>query len=84
MYKGFQRKEQKVAVATDLKDAYNRVQFKLLMDLHIQYGISLTLTRWIAGPGGLQERSWKEQWLCSLETGALLLVSSQWAYQKDH
>ena len=35
MYKGFQRKEQKVAVATDLKDAYNRVQFKLLMDLLI-------------------------------------------------
>ena len=39
---GFQRKEQAVAVAIDLKDAYNRVQFKLLMDLLIQYGVSLT------------------------------------------
>ena len=35
MYKGFQRKEQKVAVAIDLTDAYNGVQFKLLMDLFI-------------------------------------------------
>ena len=32
----------------DFKDAYNRVQFKLL-DLRIQYGVSLTLTRWVAG-----------------------------------
>ena len=46
---GFQRKEQAVAVAIDLKDAYNRVQFKLLMDLLMQYGVCLTLTRWIAG-----------------------------------
>ena len=38
-----------MAVAIDLEDAYNRVQFKLLMDLLIQYGVSLTLTRWIAG-----------------------------------
>ena len=38
-----------MAVAVGLKDAYNRVQFKLLMDLLMQYGVSLTLTRWIAG-----------------------------------
>ena len=38
-----------MAVAVDLKDAYNRVQFKLLMDLLMQYGVSLTLTQWIAG-----------------------------------
>ena len=31
------------------QDAYHRVQFKLLMDLLIQYGASLTLTRWAAG-----------------------------------
>ena len=48
MYGGFQRKEQTVVVAVDLEDAYNRVQFKLLMGL-IQYGVSLTLTRWAAG-----------------------------------
>ena len=37
MYEGFQRKEQAVAVAIDLGDAYYRVQFKLLMDLHIPW-----------------------------------------------
>ena len=31
------------------EDAYNRVQFKLLIDLLIQYRVSLTLTRWVAG-----------------------------------
>ena len=49
VYKGFQRKEQTVAVVISLEDAYNRVQFKLLMNLLIQYGVSLTLSRWIAG-----------------------------------
>ena len=43
------RKEQTVAVAIDFEDAYNRVQFKLLMDLLTQYGVSITLTRWVAG-----------------------------------
>ena len=42
VYKGFQRKEQTAAVAINLEDAYNRVQFKLLMDLLMQYGASLT------------------------------------------
>ena len=37
VYEGFQRKVQAVAVATDLEDACNRVQFKLLMDLHIPW-----------------------------------------------
>ena len=37
VYEGFQRKEQAVAVATDLEDACYRVQFKLLMDLHIPW-----------------------------------------------
>ena len=45
---GFQRKEQTLAVAVDLEDAYNRVQFKLLMELLRQYGVSLTLIRWLA------------------------------------
>ena len=36
-------------MAIDLEDAYNRVQFKLLMDLLRQYGVSLILTQWIAG-----------------------------------
>ena len=54
--------------------AHNRVQFQLLMDLSMQYGGSLTLTRWIA-----EALVAKEQCLCNLETGALLLVSSQCA-----
>ena len=45
VYEEFQGKEPAVAVAIDLEDAYNRVLFKLLMDLLIQYGVSLTLTR---------------------------------------
>ena len=39
-------------MAITLKVAYNRVQFKLLMDLFVQHGVSLTLTRWIAGVMG--------------------------------
>ena len=41
----FQRNEQTLAVAVDLEDSYNRVQFKLLTELLMQYGVSLTLTR---------------------------------------
>ena len=54
VYERFQRKEQTLAVAVDLEDAHNRVQFKLLMELLRQYGVSLTLTRWLAA--ALQER----------------------------
>ena len=64
VYEGFQRKEQTLAVAVDLEDAYNRVQFKLLMELLRQYGVSLTLTRWLAA--ALQE----ERLPCDLETGS--------------
>ena len=41
LYEGFQWKEQTLAI--DLEDAYNRVRFKLLMDLLLQHGVSLTL-----------------------------------------
>ena len=54
VHEGFQRKEQTLAVAVDLEDAYNTVQFKLLMELLVQYGISLTLTRWLTA--ALQEK----------------------------
>ena len=49
VYGGFQRKEQTLTVAIDIEDAYNMVRFKLLMVLLVQYGVSLTLTRWIVG-----------------------------------
>ena len=71
-----------MAVAVSLKDAYNRVQFKLLMDLLMQYGVSLTLTRWIAG--ALLERTmvtqlgnWSSaphQLMVSLPQGSLILL----------
>ena len=71
-----------MAVAVGLKDAYNRVQFKLLMDLLMQYGVSLTLTRWIAG--ALLERTmvmqlgnWSSaphQLTVSLPQGSLILL----------
>ena len=54
VFEGFKRKEQTLAVAVDLEDAYNRVQLKLLMELLRQYGVSLTLTRWLAA--ALQKR----------------------------
>ena len=54
VYEGFQRKEQTLAVAVDLEDAYNRVQFELLMELLGEYGVSLTLTRRLAA--ALQEK----------------------------
>ena len=41
-------------MAVDLDDAYNRMQFKLLMEIFVQYGVSLTLTRWPAA--ALQEK----------------------------
>ena len=53
-YEGFQRKEQTLAAAFDLEDADNRVHFKLLMELLVQYGVSLTRTRWLAA--ALQEK----------------------------
>ena len=68
VYEGFQRKEQTVAVAADLEDAYNRAQFKLLMELFAQYGISVTLTRWLAA--ALQERKVamrRENWITTPE-----------------
>ena len=46
VYEGFQlRKEQTVAVVIYLEDAYNRVQFKPLMDFLVQYRVSLILSR---------------------------------------
>ena len=47
VYEGFKRKEKALAVAVDLEDTYNRAQFRLLMELLVQYGVSLTLTRWL-------------------------------------
>ena len=40
-------------MAVDLEDAYNRMQFKLLMELLVQYVVSLTFSRWLAA--ALQE-----------------------------
>ena len=42
VYEGFQRKEQTLVVAIDLEDAYNRVSFKLLIGLLLQYGVIMT------------------------------------------
>ena len=39
----------KRTLATHLRDTSDRVQFKLLMALLMQSGVSLTLTRWTAG-----------------------------------
>ena len=48
LYEGFQEKDQTVAIVIDLGNAYNRVQFKFLMDLLMRDGVSWTFIRWIA------------------------------------
>ena len=65
-----------MAVAIDLERAYNRVQLKLLMDLHRD-----TLTRWITQQRSLIVNSDHAAW--ELE---LLLVGSEslWADPKAH
>ena len=63
-YERIQRKEQTLTTAINLEDAYNRVQFKLLMELLVQYGGSLMLTRRLAA--ALQERKvtmWLGNWI---------------------
>ena len=67
-----------MAVAVDVEGILDIIPFKLVMDLLMQYGVSLTLTWWVAG--ALLERTV----VCSLETDALFLIISQWAYHKDH
>ena len=54
VYEEFHRKEQALAVAVDLEDACNRVQFNMLMELIVQYGVRLAFTRWLAAT--LQKR----------------------------
>ena len=39
------RERNKLAVAVVLEDVYNRMYFKLLMELLVQYGVSLMFTR---------------------------------------
>ena len=43
VYQGFQRKEQTLAVAVDLEDAHNRVQFKLQMEILFQYCVGFKM-----------------------------------------
>ena len=50
--------------------AHDGVQFKLLLDLLMQYGISLTLTRWVAG--ALMERTMAAQLTMGIPQGSSL------------
>ena len=54
VYKGFQRKEQTLAVAVDLEDVCNRARFKLVVALLVHYVVILTITRWLTAT--VQER----------------------------
>ena len=58
MYEGLDRIEETVAVAIDFEDAYNRVQFKLLMDLLSQHGVGLTLTQLLERTVVMQLGNW--------------------------
>ena len=68
-------------MAIDLEGAYKRIQFKLLIDLLIQYGVSLTLTRWVVGAllertVAMQLENWRsapDQLTMGLPQGSLIL-----------
>ena len=45
VYEGVRKKEKSLAAVVDLKDAYNKVKFKLLMELHVYCGVGMMLTR---------------------------------------
>ena len=47
MYDGFERGEETVVVALDLEDAYNRVQYKILMTTLVNMRITPALIVWI-------------------------------------
>ena len=86
VYEGFQRKEQTLAVAVDLEDSYNRVQFKLLLELLRQYGASLTLTIWLAA--ALQESTESgsprpNNWQLDFHNAPLCPLSSTMSTQRD-
>ncbi|BFZ05508.1 hypothetical protein BsWGS_08547 [Bradybaena similaris] len=48
VYEGFQRKEETALVALDLEDAYNRVDYSVLIQVLKNWNIDLWLVRWIA------------------------------------
>ena len=47
-YEGFQRKEDTIAIALDLEDAYNRVCFKKLMEQLVKADVNPYIIQWIA------------------------------------
>ena len=47
VYEGLQRIERTMAVAVALNNAHNRVQFKLLRKLIVQYCVSFELKKWL-------------------------------------
>lgn len=47
VYDAFERKEETLVVALDLEDAYNRVDFKILMRALVNIKIDPYITLWI-------------------------------------
>ena len=43
-------KERKISAAVDIVDEFNRVLFKVLMELPLRYGVSLTFTTFTGTP----------------------------------
>ena len=66
---GPQRKGQTLAVVIDSEDK-QQGPVTLLMDLLVRYQVWLSPIQ-----GTVKQCSWTEQWPCSFENGALLLVS---------
>ena len=72
-WEGFEEKEDTLAVALDLEDAYNRVHLPLLADKMLHLGISVQCVRWVVSALKrrrciLKHRGWKSLWT-SIRTG---------------
>ena len=48
VYEGFQQKKESLVAAIDLEDAYNRVNYKRLIEKLVEFGVDIWFVRWIA------------------------------------
>ena len=65
-WSGFEKREDTLAVALDLEDAYNRVRLPALADKMLHLGISVQCVRWVMVALSrrciLKHRGWRSEW----------------------
>ena len=72
-WEGFEEKEDTLAVALDLEDAYNRVCLPILADKMLHLGISVQCVRWVMAALNrrrciLKYENWRSEWT-NISTG---------------